>query len=169
MHYNGIQQRSTVWYNWLYQFHTSFDGFLSSLAAFLVFFFFLFFRSSSLSLSLSLDEDEELEELELESPPLIWKCREWNTVEMLQKVKYCGNVAKSLTMGATTAVGFGADLRWDLSGSRFKTVEFEKHARKSWSDFALQWRCDVSSLFLPEVLCDSSQADAGEEVDGEPV
>ena len=27
----------------------------------------------------------------------------------------------------------------------------------------------LSSLFLPEVLCDSSKADAGEEVDGEPV
>ena len=53
---------------------TSFDGFLSSFAAFFVF-FFLFLRSSSLSLSLSLDDEEELDELELEleSPPLIWK------------------------------------------------------------------------------------------------
>ena len=27
----------------------------------------------------------------------------------------------------------------------------------------------ILAMFLPEVLCDSSQADAGEEVDGEPV
>ena len=60
-------------------------------------------------------------------------------------------------MGATTAVGFGADLRWDL-GVKILSSALKTDQKGSFVLFHV----------VPQILSDSSEANAGEEVNGEP-